>query len=367
MNALEEKPKKSGKPIIITALGFLLFLAIAGFVYWFFFMRTVVSTDDARMEADLVNLAPQVSGVLADIRVIEGGRVQKGQVVYTLKKVFYEAALRHAEAARDAALKNMVAAEAVYDKAVHGPLPQEIMIAEAEKARLEAAMELASLEWNRTRDLYEKNAVTESERDSAGAARKSAQEALNEAVNRLSLLKAGTRKEDLRAALALLEMNKALLKQSEAALEQARINLNNTEVYSPYDGFMVKRWIDPGTYLQAGTPVLSIINPSSLHVAANITEKNLYRIAVGDRADFSIDSFPGKKFTGRVESIMRVVNSRFSLIPAEGVSGTYIKLTQRIPIRVKFDIPPGMNLGPGLSVVIHIHTNTHAGTIPERP
>ncbi len=241
-----------------------------------------------------------------------------------------------------------------------------IKIAEAEKARLEAVMELAAIEWNRTRDLYEKNAITESERDSANAAWKSAVEACNEAVNRLSLIKAGTRSEDLRASLAIFEMNKALLKQAEAALEQARLNLNDTEVCSPYDGFIVKHWIDPGTVVQAGTPVLSIMSPSTLHVSANIMEKNLHRIAVGDRTDFSIDAYPGKKFTGRVESIMRVVNSRFSLIPAEGVSGAFIKLAQRVPIRVKFDIPSDMNLGPGLSVELHIHTNTHAGTVRER-
>jgi membrane fusion protein, multidrug efflux system len=358
MNTVEEK-SKGGKRLIFVAVGFLLFLVVVGFLYWFFFMRNIVSTDDARLDADLVNLAPQISGVLTDVKIVEGDKVHKGQLMFTLDKDIFKVNLEHTEAERDVALKNMNAVEASYEKAVHGPLPQEIKIAESEKSRLEAEMELTSIELKRSKDLFEKNAITESERDSAIASWKSAVESFNEAVNRLSLLKAGTRKEDLKSALALLEMNKALVKQAEVSLEQARLNLNYTDVYSPYNGFVVKLWVDPGTVVQAGTPVLSIMNPSSLYVSANITEKNLYRISVGDKADFSIDSYPGKTFSGRVESIMRVVNSRFSLIPAEGVSGTFIKLTQRVPIRVKFDVPAGMNLGPGLSVALHIHTKKH--------
>lgn len=102
MNTIEEK-SRGGKGLIYVAVGFLLFLGIAGFLYWFFFMRNIVSTDDARLDADLVNLAPQVSGVLTDVKVIEGGKVQKGQLMFTLGKDMFKVSLQHTEAARDAA------------------------------------------------------------------------------------------------------------------------------------------------------------------------------------------------------------------------------------------------------------------------
>jgi membrane fusion protein, multidrug efflux system len=365
MDTTENKPG-GGKRVVIVGVGILLMLGIVGFLYWFLFLRNIVSTDDARLDSDIVNLAPQVSGVLTEIKTMEGSRVTKGQLVFSLKKDLFKAGVQHAEASLEASVKTMNSARAAYEKAVNGPRPQEIKIAENEKMRLEAEMELASIQWKRAMELYKNNSITESEMDTANAAWKSAVQAYNKAVNSLSLLQAGTRKEDLKASLDIYEMDQALVKQAQAALEQARLNLDYTDGFSPYDGYVVKRWIDPGTVIQAGTPVLSIMSPSSLYVSANITEKDLYKIAIGDQADFSIDSYPGKKFSGEVESIMRVVNSRFSLIPAEGVSGTFIKLTQRVPIRVKFEIPPGLNLGPGLSVQLHIHTKTHDRLMQER-
>jgi len=100
-----------------------------------------------------------------------------------------------------------------------------------------------------------------------------------------------------------------------------------------------------------------VMDPSTLHVAANIKEKALDKIAVGDEVIISIDAYPGVRLTGRVTSILRATNSQFSLIPAEGVSGTYIKVAQRVPLRIAVEVPPDLEVGPGLSVEVRIRVS----------
>ena len=102
--------------------------------------------------------------------------------------------------------------------------------------------------------------------------------------------------------------------------------------------------------------MLTLFDPSSLHVSANIEEKNMGRIKVGDRVEIEIDAYPGVVLTGKVRKILQATNSQFSLIPAEGSSGTFIKVAQRVPIKIALDAPPDLKLGPGLSAEIRIYT-----------
>jgi multidrug resistance efflux pump len=109
-----------------------------------------------------------------------------------------------------------------------------------------------------------------------------------------------------------------------------------------------------------GRPVLTLFNPSTMHISANIEEKNIGKIAVGNVVDISVDAYPDLKLKGWVEKIITATNSRFSLIPAEGTSGIYVKVNQRVPIRITVEIPTGLNLGPGLSVEVNIHISKHS-------
>ena len=107
-----------------------------------------------------------------------------------------------------------------------------------------------------------------------------------------------------------------------------------------------------------GQPVLSVFDPTTIRVDANVEEKYLHRIAVGDEVDIEVDSFPDLHLRGRVTDILRATNSQFSLIPAEVVSCTFIKVTQRVPIRIAVEAPAGLPLGPGLSTDVRIHCQT---------
>ncbi|MBW2062821.1 MAG: HlyD family secretion protein [Deltaproteobacteria bacterium] len=356
MTGVEKSNGGNGWKIML-AVVFLLLLGAAAGAYWHFFMRGIVSINDARFDGELLDLAPQIGGILTEVRVREGDHVRQGQVLFVLDKRSLKAAMVGAEAAVNSAAAALAVAEAQYKKGVHGPRRLEIGIAETAKQQAEVATRLAAAEWTRVRALHDGRVMTASNKDKIRTAWEAAKHVEKEARLRLKLLREGTRAEDLAAARANIELRKAQLASANAALRLAQINLDRAEVCATFDGVVVRRWQNTGAIVSAGRPILTILNPSSLHVAANIEEKYLSEIAVGDRVDISVDAYPHLNLTGRVEKILRATNSRFSLIPAEGVSGTYIKVAQRVPIRIAVESCPDLSLGPGLSVEIRIHTS----------
>jgi membrane fusion protein, multidrug efflux system len=353
---------RPGRKRIAAAIGLLLVIALAVTGYWFLYLRGVVSTDDSRIDGDLVDVAPQIGGLLDSLYVREGEQVKAGRVLFTLDTKALEATLSHSAAEEASSRSSLAVASAEYQKAVNGPLPTEIGIAEAEMKRAEAAVRLASMNRDRADTLHKNHAVTDADYDKAQTDWETLRQSFEGAKIRLKLLRDGTRREDIEAARANLDTRKADLLSSEAAVRQAQVNLDYAKVEAPFDGVVVRKWRDPGATLAPGTPVLTLLNPASLHVSANVEEKNLRGVEIGDRVDISLDAYPGMKLKGRVEKILRAANSRFSLIPSEGVSGTYIKVAQRITLRITLDSIPDIPLAPGLSTLVRIHS----GTAPRR-
>ena len=357
MSNKEPKLRGRGFKRITTAVLFLLLLAVASAGYWFFFLRGVVSTDDARIDGDLVDLAPQIGGLMKDLRVQEGALVKKGQVLFVLDQSGPKAALAKAEGAVATARAALDVAQAMYEKSLHGARPEEISFARAAEQKAKQAMDLAESEWKRIRSLFQNGVVSASERDRARTAFDEALKAHEQSLNTLAILEQGTRSEDLASAAASVEAAKAGLATAEASAQQAQVSLNDTEVRAPFDGVVVRKWLNPGEMISPGRTVLTLFNPATLHVSANVEEKSLKLIAPGDAVDIVVDAYPNLTLKGRVTNILPVTNSQFSLIPSEGVSGTFIKVSQRLPILIALDRPKGLTLGPGMSVEIKIHLN----------
>ncbi len=345
------------------AFGVLALLAAGSAAYWFYFMRGTVFSDDARIDGNLVDAAPQLGGLLTDVAVREGDSVSRDQLLFKLDARALQAALDRAKAEVSAAEARLQVSEADYQKAVHGPLPAEIRIAVSAKESADAQAALAQSDRDRAEHLYEEHVETEADKMKAETALKNAKSAQQAAADRLKLLIHGTRNEDLAVAHADVGRSEADLAAARAALSQAEINLGHAEVKSPFDGIVVRKWRDPGATVNPGTAVLTLLDPSTLDVSANIDEKDLAEVAIGDPVDIEVDAYPGRKLVGRVKRILRATNSKFGLIPSEGVSGTFIKVAQRVPLRISIDAPPrDMHLSPGLSVEISIHVNGMGGT-----
>ena len=288
---------------------------------------------------------------------MEGDHVNKGDILFVLDKKALLASLAKAEAGERSAQADLIMAEAEYLKAWKGPRIEEVRAAEASEQKATMSLNFAQDNLRRIERLHNEKAISDSELDKAQNAYKEALKVHEEAFNHLLILRQGSRREELDAAKANVDTKKAKLEGAKADLRQAVVNLEFADISAPFEGIIVRKWENSGAVVQAGKPVLTLFNPRTLHVAANIEEKKLYRVNVGDAVDISVDAYPDLTLSGEVEKILPVTNSEFSLIPAEGVSGTYIKVSQRVPIRIAVNCPPDLNLGPGLSVEISIHAS----------
>jgi multidrug resistance efflux pump len=293
--------------------------------------------------------------MISDVFVREGESIRKDQLLFTLDTRLLENALLKAEVNVKVAESNLSLAKIALQKAMNGPLESEIEIVKNANEKTEAQLQLATDEWERAKALYNEKVTTKSAMDKERTDWEIAVRAHNEAKSRLKLLLDGTRPEDLEMARSKVELMEKQLDLSTEAYQQAKINLEYAKVVSPLDGVVVRRWQDPGAIVSAGRPVLTLLNPTELYVAANIKEQYLNEVAPGAKVDISVDAFPNLKLTGYVDKILRVTNSQFSLIPSEGASGTFIKVSQRVPIRIKLDNLPELPLSPGLSVIVNIH------------
>ena len=343
---------------ISLAVLLLLFMGLGAVVYWYYFMRGIVFSDDARFGGDLVDIAPQINGNIEEIRFLEGDKVKKDQIMFILEKKALTEALNRAEAEVQSAEADLLMAKAQDEKTLQGSRPEEIRMAEAVERKAAAALKQAADDLKRFEALYNGSVIPESKLDQNKTRYEEAKRAHEEAVHHLTLVKKGSRKEDVLSASAKVKMKEARLTVAKAAVRQAQINLDYAEVRAPCDGLVVRKWASVGSMVTMGRSVYTVFNPATLNVNANIEEKQLGKIAIGNPVDISVDAYPDVKLTGKVEKITQAANSEFSLIPSEGVSGTYIKVAQRIQIKIHLDdIPPELNVGPGLSVEVSIHVS----------
>ena len=336
-------------------------MAACVLAYWFVFMKGIVYTDDARFAGHMVDVASEINGRVTDVTVHEGMFARRGEVIFRLDPAIPQARLDQAEALLASSRANLASGEAFYERALNGSRPEEIKAAEATVRRLGDEEAMARLDFDRAQALFKGSAVSQDELDRARTACESAVQSRESAAQGLILLQKGPRKEDVAAAKAAAELARSRVREAQAAADNARSDLERCTVRAPFDGWVVRRWLDPGAMPLAAQPVISMFDPASLRVDANIEEKDLHDVAVGDRADVSVDAFPALRLHGRVTEILRAANSEFSLIPAEGVSGTFIKVTQRVTLRIAVAAPPELAIGPGLSVEVRIHSGTAAG------
>ena len=352
-------PTKNGRRPIVIGVSVIASLAVLVSLYWLIFMRGYIKSDDARIEADLVDIAAQVGGTLQQVHVHEGEAVLKNQPLFQLDSDALLAAAQRADAAVASAEAALAVATANHEKSIRGPRSEEIKMAEATEAKTAAQETLAYSDWERIRGLYETGAVSASERDHSRTQWETVKHTHEEAQQHLKLLKRGTRREDLVVTNQNVELARSQLAAAQAAARQAHIAVDDAAVKAPFDGIVVRQWLEPGSAVSPGKPVLTLMNPATMHISANIEEKQLSKVTIGDPVRLTVDAYPGLDLQGRVSTILRATNSQFSLVPSEGVSGTFVKVSQRVPLRIDLEKFPDVPLSPGLSVEISVNTRRH--------
>jgi membrane fusion protein, multidrug efflux system len=339
-----EKPRKGFfrrhpvlAPVGVVAL---LLAMVAGYLYWDQTSH-FESTDDAFIAARQFAIAPQVPGYVTAVPVTDNEHVKKGGVVAQIDQRDYLAALAQAQAqvaGAEAGIRNMDAQIATQDA--------QIGANQAQVAQAQANMELARVTWGRDQPLVKQGWATAQQGTTDVQTLKAQQSAVDSAQ---AALKVAQRQIDtLRAQRASAE---ASLAQAQAQLDQAKLNLSYTTVTADQPGRVVNLSGAVGQYAQAGTN-LTMFVPDEIWVVANYKETQLDRMRPGQPVDIEIDAYPERAFHGHLDSVQPGSGPAFSLLPPENATGNYVKIVQRVPVKLILDNPPtDVSLGPGMSVV----------------
>ena len=334
---------------ILAAAGVVLVLFTTQWNRWVG-VSTRQATDDAYVRGDLTPLSAQISGNVRHVAVDDFDRVEAGALLIEIEDSDYRARVAQAEAdllGAEAAVENLKARKA----AQHA----NVVAAENGVAATQADVERTRLEAARQRELLSTTFGTRQRVEQADA------EARRFAAT------VGGRQADLdaqRRQLAVLDTQESQLraevKGKRAALDFARISLGYTRITAPVAGMVSERGVREGQYVHAGTQIIAVVPLDTVWIVANYKETQLTRVAIGQKAEIRVDTFPGFIVRAHVDSISPASGSQFSLLPPDNATGNFTKVVQRIPVKLRLDPdnPLKGHLRPGMSVVATILTDT---------
>jgi membrane fusion protein, multidrug efflux system len=330
-------PRKRSN-LLLWIAGPALVLGVAGYV-WLSGGR-YVGTDNAYVQADQITISPQISGRVSEVLVRENQAVKAGELLFRLDREPLQIAVQRLEAQADSV-------RSLLDGARNG-----YRGAEADLRSAQADLEHAQQQYTRVKDLRARGLV--------------AQQALDDAANTVASTR-GKRDSNTAAVARAQNMLGGLAsadsetlpgyKLAMAQLAQAKLDLDHAEVRAPVDGVIGKTDLQVGEFLGVGQPAMPLVATGTLWVEANFKETDLTNVGVGQEADIAIDTYPGKHWKAHVASISPASGAEFSVLPAQNATGNWVKIVQRIPVRLALDARDGLpQLRAGMSAEVEIDT-----------
>ncbi len=300
------------------------------------------STDDAYVNADVVRVAPRVTGRLIRVMVTDQQHVKRGDPLLAIDPVPFRFAVQQAEAELAQARRQIMQLQAA------------VSSAEAEVHHREVLLTNARAKAGRARRLVKKDYLAQQSVEDAEADDKSAEANLQVARAKL---------EEARRSLGTPGEDNDRIVSAKAALDRAQWELDNTRITAPCGGQIGELNLRPGSVVRADNDLFVLVCGDRFWVQANYKETQLARIRAGQPADVTVDMYPGHHFRGVVQSIGAAAGSAFSLLPPQNASGNWVKVTQRVPVRVQIDDPdPAFPLRVGTSVQVTVNTTAMEGT-----
>ena len=332
---------RSGTKKRMAFLAAALVIGVACALYYLRFIAPFESTDDAFIEGHVTQVAPQVAGRLACVLVNDNQFVNAGEVLVQIEPSDYEAKLQKERANLAAAQSRLTQASAqlTVDQARAEQERANVLAAQAEAVRAEAD--------SKRYEAIGTSGVSQSQIDLAATQARSTGANLTAARNKELAAEA-----QLSLDQASIHTAAAEVKRSEAAVQQAELDLSYTRVKAQESGYVTRKSVEAGSYVQPGQALLAIVQ-REVWVVANFKETQLTHMRPDQPVTIHVDAYPHLKLTGHVDSIQSGAGARFSLFPPENATGNYIKVLQRVPVKIVFDHTnpfASLALGPGMSV-----------------
>jgi membrane fusion protein (multidrug efflux system) len=315
-----------------------LVLVIAGFMY--VTGGRYEATDDAYIRAAQISISSNVPGRLSEIAVRDNQLVHKGDLLFRLDDRPFRIAVAEAQARLDSARLDVQSLKATYRQRL------------ADRRAAETTLEYQTREYERQKGLLEPGISSQAQVEKVQVARDAARQQLE-----------GSR-EQITAVLASLSGNPEIpvdehpsVQRAQAELERAKLNLSYAEVFAPSDGIVTKvEQAQVGDYLNAAVPAFALVSSSNVWIEANFKENQLTHLQPGQDADITIDAYPGHDLKAKVVSVSPGTGAEFSLLPAENASGNWVKVVQRLPVRLELEVAPDVALRAGLSAQVEVDT-----------
>ena len=338
------QPARTNHKRNILALTVFVVLALIGAVVVYFYVQyknTHISTDDAFVDGHVHVIASKVYGTVRTVHVNDNQSVKQGDLLVEIDPADYDAKLNEASSGLQAEKAKVGEIDARIE-AAKKQVSETGAAVEAAKANLElqqANLAQAEIDIRRAENLFRKDAISKEryEKTMTGykvsvAQVKAADEQLKQAEKALE-----TQKALLKQAEAARKTQTSTVSQKEAVLRAAELNYGYTKIYAPWDGYVTKKTVEVGNQIQAGQPLMAVVQLADIWLVANYKETQLERVKPGQKVNIKVDTYPGKTFRGKVDSLMAGTGTVFSLLPPENATGNYVKVVQRIPVKIVLD------------------------------
>jgi len=313
-------------------------------------------TDDAQIDANISPVIPRIAGYITEVRVIDNQRVKKGDTLLVLDNRAEAIQVEQAQAMLDAAKSNLGVAQAntAYSKVNVSSVEANISTADAQIEAAKVTLRRANQDYDRYANLIKDHTITQQQFEQAQATKETAERQLQVLTDQRN---AATRQtaaasSQSNATGQSISVANATIQQRQADLDNAKLNLSYTVIVAPEDGLISKVNVQVGQYLQSGQSLFNVVLDTNPWVVANFKETQVQKMRIGQKVIVHVDAYPGHDFICKLTSFSPATGARFSLLPPDNASGNFVKVVQRLPVRIEFDtqdeyvkqLRPGMNV-----------------------
>ena len=359
----KSSPKKRNKTFIIV----LALLVILG--GWFGLTKYVHAqhheeTDDAQVESNISPVIPRISGYVLKVNAEDNQKVHKGDTLLVIDDRDLKLKVQQAEAALTTAQSNLASAKATTSAANSNIATSKAAVSTA-NSQIEAArvnVWRATQDFNRYANLIKDHSITQQQYEQAIAAKQLAEKQVQILIDQRNQVSAQTNvvSSQTNATSQQIGVAASIIKQRQVDVEDAKLNLSYAVITAPTDGLVSKVNVQPGQFLQAGQALFSIVLNNDVWVVANFKETQFNKMKIGQKVTVHADAFPGHDFEATLTSFSPATGARFALLPPDNSSGNYVKVVQRLPVKIEFTNQSDSmikQIRPGMNVSVDVHLN----------